>query len=60
MDNKYISHLLSFSKSFSQREKGIHNHKNGNVRYIGRGEAKHGKYKRLKLGGGHVYDCSSV
>jgi hypothetical protein len=23
-------------------------------------EAPHRKYKRLKLGGGHVYDCSSV
>jgi hypothetical protein len=22
--------------------------------------AGHRKYKRLKLGGGHVYDCSSV
>jgi hypothetical protein len=33
---------------------------NVNVRYIGQGEAPHRKYKRLKLGGGHVYDCSSV
>jgi hypothetical protein len=22
-------------------------------------EARHRKYKKLKLGGGHVYDCSS-
>jgi hypothetical protein len=35
-------------------------HENENVRYIGQGEAPHRKYKRLKLGGGHVYDCSSV
>jgi hypothetical protein len=28
--------------------------------YIGQGEARHRKYKRLKLGGGHVYDRSSV
>jgi hypothetical protein len=35
------------------------NHENKNVRYIGQGEALHRKYKRLKLGGGHVYDCSS-
>jgi hypothetical protein len=27
---------------------------------FGQGEAPHRKYKRLKLGGGHVYDCSSV
>jgi hypothetical protein len=31
-----------------------------NVRYIGQDEARQGKYKRLKLGGGHVYDRSSV
>jgi hypothetical protein len=30
-----------------------------NVRYIGQGEAPHRKYKRLKLGGGHVYDSLS-
>jgi hypothetical protein len=31
-----------------------------NVRYIGQGEAQHRKYKKLKLGGGHVYDSSSL
>jgi hypothetical protein len=36
------------------------NHESGNIRYIGQGEARYRKYKRLKLGGGHVYDCSSV
>jgi hypothetical protein len=30
----------------------IQNHDNENVRTIGQGEARHGKYKRLKLGGG--------
>jgi hypothetical protein len=35
------------------------NHDNANVRYTGQGEARHRKYKRLKLGGGHAYDCSS-
>jgi hypothetical protein len=38
----------------------IQNHKSKKVRYIGQGEAQHRKYKRLKLGGGHVYGCSSV
>jgi hypothetical protein len=38
----------------------ILNHKNPDVRAIGQGEARHRKYKRLKLGGGHVYDRSSV
>jgi hypothetical protein len=35
-------------------------HENPNVRAIGQGEARHRKHKRLKLGGGHVYDRSSV
>jgi hypothetical protein len=30
------------------------------IRYIGQGEARHRKYKRLQLGGGHVYDRSFV
>jgi hypothetical protein len=30
------------------------------VRYIGKGEAQHRNHKRLKLGGDHVYGCSSV
>jgi hypothetical protein len=33
---------------------------NENVRYIGQSEARHIKYKRLKLGGGHLYDCSNA
>jgi hypothetical protein len=32
---------------------------NENVRTIGQGEARHRKYKRLKLGGGQAYDRSS-
>jgi hypothetical protein len=46
------------TKSCRQQAEVIQNHEN--VRYIGQGEAPHRKYKRLKLGGGHVYDCSSV
>jgi hypothetical protein len=37
----------------------IQNHKNGHVHSIGQGEAKHRKYKRLKLGGSQAYDHSS-
>jgi hypothetical protein len=37
----------------------IQNHNNGHVAYIEQGEARHGKYKILKLGGGQVYDRSS-
>jgi hypothetical protein len=46
--------------SCRQQAEVIQNHENENVFYIGKGEARHRKYKRLKLGGGHVYDCSSV
>jgi hypothetical protein len=38
----------------------IHNHENENVRNIGQGETPHRKYRRLKLGGGHLYDLSVV
>jgi hypothetical protein len=34
-------------------------HENIHVRNIGQGEARHRKYKRLKLGGGQAYDRSS-
>jgi hypothetical protein len=37
----------------------IQNHESANVRNIGQGEPRHKKYKRLKLGGGQVYDRSS-
>jgi hypothetical protein len=47
-------------KSCRQQAEVIQNHENENVRSIGQGEAPHRKYKKLKLGGGHVYDCSSV
>jgi hypothetical protein len=38
----------------------IQNHENPNVRVIGQGEARHRKHKRLNLGGGLVYERSSV
>jgi hypothetical protein len=37
----------------------IQNHENEDVCEIRTGEAQHTKYKRLKLGGGQVYDHSS-
>jgi hypothetical protein len=48
------------TKSCKQQAEVIQNHENENARCIGQGEARYGKYKRLKLGGGHVYDCSNV
>jgi hypothetical protein len=38
----------------------IVNHQNPNVCAIEQGEARHRKYKRLKLGSGQAYDRSSV
>jgi hypothetical protein len=34
----------------------MQNHENEHVRSIGQGEARHRKYKLLKLGGGQAYD----
>jgi hypothetical protein len=48
------------TKSCRQQAEVIQNHENAVVRYIGQDEVRHRKYKRLKLGGGHVYDCSSA
>jgi hypothetical protein len=44
------------TKSSRQEAEVILNDENENVCNIGQGEAQH---KRLKLGSGHVYDCSS-
>jgi hypothetical protein len=56
-----IPYVYDFiTKTCRQQAEVIHNHENENVLYIGQDEARHRKYKRLKLGGGHVYDCSSV
>jgi hypothetical protein len=43
-----------------QQAELIQYHVNKNVRNIGQGEARHRKYKSLKLGGGQAYDRSSV
>jgi hypothetical protein len=38
----------------------IQNHENEHVHFIEQGEARHRKYKWLKLGGGQAYDHSSA
>jgi hypothetical protein len=48
------------TKSCRQQTEVIQNHENENVRYIGQDDAQLRKCKRLKLGGGHVYNCSHV
>jgi hypothetical protein len=47
------------AKLSRQQAEVIQNHENANVRNIGQGEARHRKYKRLKLGDGQTYDRSS-
>jgi hypothetical protein len=47
------------TKSFSTQSEVILNHVNPNVRGTGQGDARHRKYKRLKLGGGQAYDRSA-
>jgi hypothetical protein len=44
---------------FPEDEGSIFLQNTGNVRNIGQGEARHRKYKRLKLGGGQAYDRSN-
>jgi hypothetical protein len=46
-------------KFYRQQAEVIQNHENEHVRSIGQGEARHRKYKGLKLGGGQAYDRSS-
>jgi exosome complex RNA-binding protein Rrp42 (RNase PH superfamily) len=43
------------TKLCRQQAEVIQNHDNENVRNIGQGKARYINYKRLKLGGGHVY-----
>jgi hypothetical protein len=47
------------TKLSRQQARVILNDENANVRNIGQGEARHRKYKSLKLGGGQAYDRSS-
>jgi hypothetical protein len=46
------------TKIFRQQAEVIQNHENEHFRGIGQSDARHRKYKRLKLGGGQAYDRS--
>jgi hypothetical protein len=54
-----ISYVYDYIKLCRQQAEVIQNHDKEKVRNIGQGEARHRKYKRLKLGGGQAYDRSS-
>jgi hypothetical protein len=47
------------TKLCRQQAEVMQNHENEHVRSIRQGEARHRKYKLLKLGGGQAYDRSS-
>jgi hypothetical protein len=56
-----IPYVYDYITKLCRRQaKIIHNHENENVRNIGQGGTPNRKHKRLKLGGGHLYDRSSV
>jgi hypothetical protein len=56
-----ISYVYDYITKLCRRQAEIiQNHENENVNNIGQGETSHRKHKRLKLGGGHLYDRSSV
>jgi hypothetical protein len=56
-----LSYVYDYiTKLCRQQAQFIQNHENANVRNIGKAEPRHRKHKRLKLGGGQVYDRSSV
>jgi hypothetical protein len=55
-----IPYVYDFiTKLCRQQAEVMLNHHNENVRNIGQGEARHRKYKWLKLGSSQAYDCSS-
>jgi hypothetical protein len=55
-----LPHIYDYiNKLCRQQAEVIQNRENANVRCIGQGEARHRKYKRLKLGGGQAYDLSN-
>jgi hypothetical protein len=47
------------TKLYRKQAEVIRNHQKEHARGIGQGEARHRKYKRLKLGVGQAYDRSS-
>jgi hypothetical protein len=51
--------LYSITKLCRRQAEVIQNHENEHIRGIGKGEARHRKYKRPQFGGGQVYDRSS-
>jgi hypothetical protein len=57
----HIQYVYDYVTKLCRRQAEIiHNHENENVRNNGQGQTPHKTYKWLKLGGGQLYDRSSV
>jgi hypothetical protein len=55
-----FSYVYDYIKKLCRRQaEVVQNHENEHIRSIGQGEARHRKYKRMKLGGGQAYDRSN-
>jgi hypothetical protein len=55
-----IRHVYDNVTKLSRQQAQVNQHnENTHVRNNGQGEARHRKYKRLKPGGSHAYDCLS-
>jgi hypothetical protein len=54
-----LPYVYDYMTKLCTQAEVIQNHENEHVCRIGEGEYGHRKYKRLKLGGGQAYDCSS-
>jgi hypothetical protein len=56
-----LPHIYNYTITTLCRQQAevIQNHDNGHIRSIGQGEARHRKYKRLKLGSSQAHDHSS-
>jgi hypothetical protein len=55
----YVYDYTHKTKLCRRQAEVIQNHENEHVRSIGQGEARHRKYRRLKLGSSQAYDRSS-
>jgi hypothetical protein len=53
---RFHTYTTFLTKLCKQQAKVIQHHENIHVHNIGQGEARHRKYKRLKLVGGQAYD----
>jgi hypothetical protein len=53
-----LLYVHDYITELCRQEAVIQNHENEHVCGIGQGEARHRKYKRLKLGGGQAYGRS--